>query len=53
MFTVILSNDLWLDNLNSIKAALEYEDERGFYGLHSDKNKLEKNTVAKDVGLSW
>jgi hypothetical protein len=53
MFTVILSNSLWLDNQNSIEAALENKDERGLYGVHSDESKLGRNTVAKDVGLSW
>lgn len=50
MFTAIRSSYLHLKSLKN--AALDYEKERGFSFVYSDKNKLEGNTVMRDVGLS-
>ena len=50
MFTTIRSSYLHLESLRN--AALDYEKEWGFNFVYSDKNKLEKNTVVLDVGLS-
>lgn len=49
MFTVILSSNLRPEKL---EAALDYKNERSLGIMHSDRNKLEENTVAEDVGLS-
>lgn len=50
MFTAILSSYLHLESLKN--AALDYEKERGFSFVYSDKNKLKGNTVVMDVDLS-
>lgn len=49
MFTGTFSSDIDLKNLK--KPSLDRKEE-GFFGfVCSDKNKLKRNTVAKDVGL--
>ena len=50
MLTTIRSSYLYLESLKS--AALYYKNEWGFGFVCSDKNKLERNTVVKDVGIS-
>ncbi len=50
MFTAIRPSYLYLESLKS--AALDYEKEWGFSLVYSDKNRLERNTVVMDVGLS-
>jgi len=50
MFTAIHSRNLYLKSLKN--AALNHKEEWGFDFVCSDKNKLERNTVMKDVGLS-
>ena len=50
MFTVIHSGYLYLES--SKNASLSHKEERGFGFVCSDKNKFERNTVVKGVGLS-
>lgn len=50
MFTTIRSSYLYLESLKS--AALYYKNEWSFGFVCSDKNKLERNTVVKDAGIS-
>ena len=47
MFTTIRSSYLYLESLKN--AALDRKEEWGFGFVYSDKNKLERNTVMKDV----
>ena len=49
MFTAIRISYYYLENL---KSASLYHEERGFGFVCSDKNKLGRNAVVKDVGLS-
>lgn len=50
MFTAIRSSYLYLESLKN--ASLDHKEEWSFGFVCSDKNKLERNTVVKDVGLS-
>lgn len=50
MFTVTFSSNIDLKKL--IKPSLDRKEEWVFDCVCSDKNKLKRNTVAKDVGLS-
>lgn len=50
MFTAIRSSYLYQEYLQN--AALDYKEEWGFGFACSDENKLVKNIVVKDVGLS-
>ncbi len=50
MFTVTFSSDIDLKKL--IKPSLDRKEEWVFDYVCSDKNKLKRNTVAKDVDLS-
>ena len=50
MFTAIRSSYLYLESLKN--ASLDHKEEWSFAFVCSDKNKLERNTVVKDVGLS-
>ncbi len=50
MFKVIRPSHFYLESLRS--ASLDHKEERGFGFVCSDKNKLERNTVVKDAGLS-
>lgn len=50
MFTAIHSSYLYLESMKN--AALNRKEEWGFGFVYSDKNKFERNTVMKDVGLS-
>lgn len=49
MFAVIRSSYLYLESLEN---ASLYHKEWGFDAVCSDKNKLGRDTVVKDVGLS-
>ena len=50
MFTVTFSSDIDLKKL--IKPSLDRKEEWVFGCVCSDTNKLKRNTVVKDVGLS-
>lgn len=50
MFTVTFSSDIDLKKL--IKSSLDSKEEWIFDCVCSDKNKLKRNTVAKDAALS-
>ena len=50
MFAVIRSSYVYLESLKN--ASLKHKEEWGFGVVCSDKNKLEGNTVVRDVGLS-
>lgn len=50
MFTVICPSHFYLESLKN--ASLDHKEEWGFGFVCSDENKLERNTVVKDAGLS-
>ena len=50
MFTAIRSSHSYPESMKNV--ALDYEKEWDFSFVYSDKNRLERNTVVMDVGLS-